>query len=92
VSKLLPLLSRTDDDSPAFHIIAPSLPSFGFSEGPKKVTGSQRSVQNAVVLTIWQKGFGLKQYAQAMNGLMLNLGFDEYGLSQACSLLASCGN
>ncbi|KAF2199229.1 alpha/beta-hydrolase [Delitschia confertaspora ATCC 74209] len=31
VTKLLPLLHSTSKDSPAFHIIAPSLPNFGFS-------------------------------------------------------------
>ncbi|OGE47555.1 hypothetical protein PENARI_c041G05642 [Penicillium arizonense] len=32
VSKLLPLLNG-DDNNPAFHIVAPSLPNFGFSSG-----------------------------------------------------------
>ncbi|KAI9817800.1 MAG: hypothetical protein M1827_000919 [Pycnora praestabilis] len=37
VEKLLPLLSVGDGkDTPAFHIVAPSLPNFGFSEGTKK--------------------------------------------------------
>ncbi|KAI9713868.1 MAG: hypothetical protein M1820_000598 [Bogoriella megaspora] len=35
VKKLLPLL-KGDSKSPAFHIIAPSLPNFGFSQGVKK--------------------------------------------------------
>ncbi|MCJ1395409.1 hypothetical protein MMC18_008295, partial [Xylographa bjoerkii] len=36
VSKLLPLLADGKTDGPAFHIVAPSLPNFGFSEGVKK--------------------------------------------------------
>jgi pimeloyl-ACP methyl ester carboxylesterase len=32
VSKILPLLTEPGDDSPAFHVVAPSLPNFGFSE------------------------------------------------------------
>lgn len=32
VSKLLPLL-KGDENSPAFHVVAPSLPNFGFSSG-----------------------------------------------------------
>ena len=37
VSKILPLLtSSSDPDTPSFHVVAPSLASFGFSEGPKK--------------------------------------------------------
>ncbi|KAF1989390.1 alpha/beta-hydrolase [Aulographum hederae CBS 113979] len=37
VEKLLPLLAQGDGKSaPAFHVVAPSLPNFGFSEGVKK--------------------------------------------------------
>ena len=36
VSRLLPLLASGGKDVPAFHIVAPSLPNFAFSEGPKK--------------------------------------------------------
>ena len=37
VSKLLPLLtSGGGEDAPAFHVVAPSLPNFGFSSGTKK--------------------------------------------------------
>lgn len=30
------MLAKTEDGEPAFHIIAPSLPNFGFSQGIKK--------------------------------------------------------
>ena len=36
VERILPLLTKGGKDTPAFHVIAPSLPNFGFSEGPKK--------------------------------------------------------
>ncbi|KAL8914703.1 MAG: hypothetical protein Q9171_000716 [Xanthocarpia ochracea] len=36
VTKILPLLSNVNDGEPAFHIVAPSLPNFGFSQGVKK--------------------------------------------------------
>ena len=36
VEKILPLLAEGGKESPAFHIVAPSLPNFGFSEGTKK--------------------------------------------------------
>ncbi|KAI4281401.1 MAG: hypothetical protein L6R38_003735, partial [Xanthoria sp. 2 TBL-2021] len=37
VTKILPLLADTKDGSePAFHIVAPSLPNFGFSQGVSK--------------------------------------------------------
>ncbi|KAF2812656.1 alpha/beta-hydrolase [Mytilinidion resinicola] len=35
VTKILPLLSGSSDGSPAFHVIAPSIPNFGFSQGVK---------------------------------------------------------
>lgn len=37
VSKILPELVKGGKDHPAFHVVAPSLPNFGFSEGVKKV-------------------------------------------------------
>lgn len=62
VEALLPLL--TDPETgPAFHVVAPSLPNFGFSEGPSK------------------PGFGVAQYAEAMHKVMLNLGYDQYGMT-----------
>ncbi|KAI1795656.1 epoxide hydrolase [Ganoderma leucocontextum] len=36
VRKLLPLLTAGGEDQPSFHVVAPSLPGFGFSEGPHK--------------------------------------------------------
>ncbi|KAH9922310.1 alpha/beta-hydrolase [Epithele typhae] len=36
VEKMLPLLTTASSDQPSFHVVAPSLPNFGFSEGVKK--------------------------------------------------------
>ncbi|KAJ7600289.1 Alpha/Beta hydrolase protein [Mycena floridula] len=36
VRKLLPLLTSSSPEYPSFHVVALSLPGFGFSEGPKK--------------------------------------------------------
>jgi len=36
VRKLLPLLTSVSSDHPSFHVVAPSLPNFGFSEAPSK--------------------------------------------------------
>ncbi|KAI0048900.1 alpha/beta-hydrolase [Auriscalpium vulgare] len=36
VRKILPLLIASSADHPSFHVVAPSLPNFGFSDGPKK--------------------------------------------------------
>ena len=35
--KILPELVKGSEEFPAFHVVAPSLPSFGFSEGTRKV-------------------------------------------------------
>ncbi|KAJ7910678.1 Alpha/Beta hydrolase protein [Mycena leptocephala] len=58
--KLLLLLTKGTDDFPAFHVVAMSLPGFGFSQAPST------------------KGFGLAQYAEVGNKLMLALGYNEY--------------
>ena len=34
--KILPLLTDGDSDGPSFHVVAPSLPNFGFSQGSSK--------------------------------------------------------
>lgn len=36
VQKLLPLLTAASPDHPSFHVVAFSLPGFGFSEAPRK--------------------------------------------------------
>ncbi|KAL1950116.1 hypothetical protein VTO73DRAFT_5239 [Trametes versicolor] len=36
VRKILPLLTANTGDHPSFHVVAPSLPGFGFSQGAKK--------------------------------------------------------
>lgn len=61
MAKLLPILTCQNPDTPSFHVVAPSLPNFGFSSAAKK------------------RGFGLKQYAETCNKLMLLLGYNEYG-------------
>ncbi|RJE27076.1 epoxide hydrolase [Aspergillus sclerotialis] len=58
--KLIPLLTKGAESQPAFHLVVPSLPNFGFSQGVK------------------QRGFGLTQYAEAMHGVMMALGYEEY--------------
>ena len=36
VAKILPLLNAISPDQPSFHVVALSLPGFGFSEAPNK--------------------------------------------------------
>ncbi|KAL2801450.1 Alpha/Beta hydrolase protein [Aspergillus keveii] len=59
-TKIIPPLTSGDEGKPAFSVIAPSLPNFGFSSLVKK------------------RGFGLKQYAEALHNLMTTLGYKEY--------------
>ncbi|KKK13170.1 hypothetical protein AOCH_001519 [Aspergillus ochraceoroseus] len=61
-TKVIPLLTVGDNNKPAFHVVAPSLPNFGFSSAVKK------------------RGFGLNQYAEAMHGVMMALGYKEYAI------------
>jgi Epoxide hydrolase N terminus len=37
VTKIIEKLPESGDDFPAFHVVAPSLPNFGFSQGTRKV-------------------------------------------------------
>jgi len=48
VTKMLPLL-KGGDGKPAFHVVAPSLPNYCFSEGVKKVNANRHSS----ALSIW---------------------------------------
>jgi pimeloyl-ACP methyl ester carboxylesterase len=36
VEKILPLLTAASPEHPSFHVVAPSLPGYGFSEAPSK--------------------------------------------------------
>jgi pimeloyl-ACP methyl ester carboxylesterase len=36
VTKVLPLLTSTEPGHPSFHVVAPSLPGYGWSEAPSK--------------------------------------------------------
>jgi len=60
VRKILPLLVDASPEHPSFHVVAISLPGYGFSTAPTK------------------KGFGINQYAELGNKLMLSLGYEEY--------------
>ncbi|KAI0325055.1 alpha/beta-hydrolase [Cubamyces sp. BRFM 1775] len=55
VRKLLPILTSESPDHPSFHVVAPSLPGFGFSEAPSKpgFAGSQYAeVFNKLMLSL----------------------------------------
>ena len=79
VEKMLPLLTAGSPDHPSFHVVAPSLPGFGFSEAPKK--SGFAGPQLAEVCSRRMSFFLRSEITlcQMMNKLMLSLGYDEYG-------------
>jgi len=48
VRKLLPLLTASSPEHPSFHVVALSLPGFGFSEAPRKQGFSQKQFAEVV--------------------------------------------
>ncbi|EME43958.1 hypothetical protein DOTSEDRAFT_71691 [Dothistroma septosporum NZE10] len=61
VLKLLPLLTSSKDPTmPSFHIVAPSLPGYAWSQYPYS-----------------KPGFGLKQHAQVLHGIMQACGYES---------------
>ncbi|TBU39120.1 epoxide hydrolase [Dichomitus squalens] len=60
VLKLLPLLTASSPDHPSFHVVAPSLPGFAFSEAPRKPGFS--GYQYAEVLNKLMLSLGYQEY------------------------------
>ncbi|KAH9939029.1 alpha/beta-hydrolase [Epithele typhae] len=60
VRKILPLLTAKSADHPSFHVVALSLPGFGFSEAPKKKGFAER--QYAEVANKLMVSLGYDQY------------------------------
>jgi pimeloyl-ACP methyl ester carboxylesterase len=61
VEKILPLLTAASSDHPSFHVVAPSLPGFGFSEAPgKKGFGLAKyaEVLNKLMLSLGYTKYG----------------------------------
>lgn len=61
VRKLLPLLTEASPDHPSFHVVAPSLPNFGFSEAATKrgFRGDQYAeVVNKLMLALGYDEYG----------------------------------
>ena len=75
--KILPLLVQADAEHPSFHVVALSLPGYGFSEAPKK-SGFELK-QFAEVCTIVNCCTITNANLQVGNKLMLALGYNEYG-------------
>lgn len=61
-SKIIPILTEARDDSPTFHVVAPSLPNFGFSDGTCNQPGFGIKQYAETCHQIMQ-GLGYTQYA-----------------------------
>ncbi len=54
VRKILPLLTATSPDHPSFHVVAPSLPGFGFSSGVNKMGFKGPQYAEVAVVQCWR--------------------------------------
>ena len=57
VRKIIPDLVKGGKDSPAFHVVAPSLPNFGFSQGTKKVRNRLPRFLHFVIISDFGEGY-----------------------------------
>ena len=60
---MLPLLTAGGEDHPSFHVVAPSLPNFGFSEAATK--RGFRGDQYAEVLNKLMLALGYSEYGMS---------------------------
>jgi len=84
VRKILPLLTEASPNFPSFHVVAFSLPGYGFSAAPQK--RGFNIAQYAEVRYVTHACMGpsrLTSTHQIGHKVMLSLGYNEYG---ACSL------
>jgi pimeloyl-ACP methyl ester carboxylesterase len=61
VEKVLPLLTAASPGHPSFHVVAPSLPGYGFSEGPSQkgfVLSKYAEVLDKLMLSLGYNKYG----------------------------------
>jgi pimeloyl-ACP methyl ester carboxylesterase len=76
--KITPLLTAVHPDRPSFHVVALSLPGYGFSEAPTKKGFGLTQYAEVCRPPHPSKGLPI-QIVQVGNKLMLALGYNEYG-------------
>ena len=54
-TKLIPLLMK-EDEGPAFDVVVPSLPNFGFSQAVPKVKSRRQGMETRWILTMPSRG------------------------------------
>ena len=80
VRKILPLLTASSPEHPSFHVVALSLPGYGFSEAPRKQGFSKNQfaeVCNSILHEM--RDLIARSESQVAHKLMLALGYHEYG-------------
>jgi hypothetical protein len=88
VRKLLPLLTVSSPEHPSFHVVALSLPGYGFSEAPRKQGFSQKQFAEVCDGILHEmRDLIARSKSQVAHKLMLALGYHEYGNSRHQSSL-----
>ncbi|KAJ7600256.1 Alpha/Beta hydrolase protein [Mycena floridula] len=77
VRKILPLLVKPSSDQPAFHVVALSLPGYGFSQGPSKQ--GFRSAQYAEVGNKLMLALGYDKYGGDWGSIITRAIANQYG-------------
>ncbi|KAH8982021.1 Alpha/Beta hydrolase protein [Lactarius akahatsu] len=80
VTKILPLLTAVSADHPSFHVVAPSLPGYAWSEGVLE-KGFREKHYAEVILALGSSRYCadyLYPTTQLFNKLMISLGYTEY--------------
>lgn len=70
VQKILPLLTASSPDYPTFHVVALSLPGYGFSQATKKQdfkTGQHAEVGNKLMVSLGYDKYGIHQTIACSN-------------------------
>ena len=76
MTKILPLLTSTGAGNPSFHVVAPSLPGYAWSEAVSK--RGFRAKHYAEVCTLLLYYLPALTDIKLFNKLMLSLGYSEY--------------
>lgn len=82
---MIPLLVDASPDHPSFHVVAFSLPGYGFSEAPKKKGFAFPQYAEVGAQSSLDGSCSIKQVGHK---LMLALGYTEYGKSSITSTYA----
>ena len=80
MTKVLPLLTAAEPGHPSFHVVAPSIPGYGWSEGASNRGFRSRNYAEVGQLQLpYLMAFTrVDKISKLLNKLMLSLGYSEY--------------